>query len=130
MEGQASAYEPGDVLVISTDRDRTVARSAGAYSPLVAGVHATRPGVLLSENGIDGMAANQVPMGVIGVVPTRVTNEGGPIRRGDLLVTSSTPGHAMKAAPAKLGFGMVIGKALEDFDGPGPGRIQVLVNIK
>ncbi|RMF58250.1 MAG: hypothetical protein D6746_09945 [Bacteroidetes bacterium] len=130
VEGHASAYEPGDVLVISTNRDRTVARSSGAYSPLVAGVYATRPGVLLSENGIDGMAADQVPMGVIGVVPTRVTHEGGPIRRGDLLVTSSTPGHAMKADPAKLGFGMVIGKALEDFDGPGPGRIQVLVNIK
>lgn len=130
VEGLAAAYEPGDVLVISTDRNRTVARSAEAYSTLVAGVYATQPGVLLSERGIDGIAADQVPMGVVGVVPTKVTDEGGPIRRGDLLVTSSTPGHAMKADPNKLGFGMVLGKALEDFDGTGRGRIQVLVNVK
>jgi hypothetical protein len=37
-----------------------------------------------------------VPLGVVGVVPTKVTTEGGAIQRGDLLVTSSTPGHAMK----------------------------------
>jgi hypothetical protein len=70
-----------------------------------------------------------VPMGVVGVLHTKVTNEGGAIRAGDLLVTSSTEGHAMKADPAKLGFGMVLGKALQDFDGPS-GVIQVFVNVK
>jgi hypothetical protein len=95
----------------------------------VLGVHATRPGVLLTEHGIDADLSHLVPMGVVGVLPTKVTNEGGPISAGDLLVTSSTAGHAMKADPAKLGFGMVLGKALESFDGR-EGVIQVFVNVK
>ncbi|MEO0560187.1 MAG: hypothetical protein AAF170_18630 [Bacteroidota bacterium] len=130
VEGPAEAYGPGDVLAISTHADRTLARSAEAYSTLIAGVYATKPGVLLSENGVEGMGPDQVPLGVVGVVPTNVTDEGGPIRRGDLLVTSSTPGHAMKGDPDKIRVGMVLGRALEDFSASGQGRIQVLVNVQ
>ncbi|GAB5536715.1 MAG: hypothetical protein Rubg2KO_29640 [Rubricoccaceae bacterium] len=130
VEGQAETYAPGDVLAISTDADRTLALSTEAYSSLVAGVYATKPGVLLSENGVEGMGADQVPLGVVGVVPTNVTNEGGPIRRGDLLVTSSTPGHAMKGDPDRIRVGVVLGRALEDFSASGRGRIQVLVNVQ
>jgi hypothetical protein len=70
------------------------------------------------------------------VIPTKVTDEGGPIRRGDLLVTSSTPGHAMKARPviiqgmAVYPSGAVLGKALQEFDGPGTGLIELLVNVR
>ncbi len=128
VEGSAAQYEPGDVLVISAHTNRTVTQSTEAYSTLVAGVYATDPGVLLSPR-MEEIGA-RVPMGVVGVIPTKVTLEGGPIRRGDLLVTSSTPGHAMKADPSRLGFGMVIGKALEPFDGAGTGLIEVLVSIK
>jgi hypothetical protein len=130
VEGLPSAYEPGDVLVISTERDRTVARSGEAYSTRVVGVYATKPGVLLSENGLETNWAERVPMGVIGVIPTKVTLEGGAIERGDLLVTSSTPGHAMKADLSAVGFGQVIGKALQPYDGTGPALIEVLVNVK
>jgi hypothetical protein len=49
---------------------------------------------------------------------------------GDLLVTSSTPGHAVKADPGRLGSGMVLGKALELFEGSGAGVIKVLVSVK
>ncbi len=130
VEGLRAAYEPGDVLVISTRTDRTVEKSWEAYSTLVTGVFATKPGVLLTERSLDESLEDLVPMGVVGVIPTKVTGEGGPIKRGDLLVTSSTPGHAMKADPSKLGFGMVLGKALENFDGQGAGLIKVLVNVK
>ena len=92
-------------------------------------MHATKPGVLLTERDVDSDMSDLVPMGVVGVLYTKVTNEGGPIEAGDLLVTSSTPGHAMKADPAKLGFGMVLGKALEDLTVP-TGVIQVFVNVK
>lgn len=130
VEGLTASYAPGDVLVISTDTDRTVAKSTTAYSTRVAGIYATKPGVLLSERGAADPLHDAVPMGVVGVLPTKVTAEGGPIRRGDLLVTASTPGHAMKADPSKLGIGMVLGKALANFDGPGTGVINVLVNVK
>ena len=58
---------------------------------------------------------------------TKVSAENGAIRRGDLLVTAAIRGHAMKAgAPATIGT--VLGKALQDF--AGPGTINVLVNVQ
>ncbi len=130
VTGNRSTYEPGDVLIISITADRTVTKSSNAYSTLVAGVYATKPGVLLTERMEGDTQADLVPMGVVGVLPTKVCTEGGPIHRGDLLVTSSTAGHAMKGAKKKTQLGMVIGKALQDFDGNQPGIINVLVNVK
>ena len=127
VEGRASGYEPGDVLVISTRTDRTVEKSREPYSTLVAGVFATKPGVLLTERDIDEHLDDTVPMGVIGVIPTKISAENGPIRRGDLLVTAATPGHAMRADRDRLEHGTLLGKALENFTGPGTGVIRVLV---
>ncbi|PWV50443.1 collagen-like protein [Chitinophaga sp. S165] len=128
--GNVKQYAPGDVLVIAEDTDRAVELCSKAYSTLVAGVYATKPGVLLTEEDIDADLTDKVPMGVIGVIPTKVCGENGPIRRGDLLVTSSKPGHAMKADLDKVKPGQVIGKALETFDGKGTGLIRVLVNVR
>lgn len=130
VQGAASQYEPGDVLVIATDKDRAVEKSGAPYSTLVAGVYATKPGVLLTEEHIDSDLAGKVPMGIVGVIPTRVCTEGGAIKRGDLIVTSSLPGVAMKAEPDKVKIGQVIGKALQDYNGQGIGKINVLVSIK
>ncbi|MCS3530103.1 collagen-like protein [Chryseobacterium sp. JUb7] len=130
VEGNTSEYEPGDILVISTDTDRTVEKSSKPYSTLVAGVYATKPGVLLTEENIDSELIGKVPMGVIGVIPTKVCLEGGKIKRGDLLVTSSKSGVAMKANIKKVKIGQVIGKALQDYDQNSVGKIKVLVNIK
>ena len=130
VEGSISEYESGDILVISTSSDRTVEKSSKPYSNLVAGVYATKPGVLLTEEHIDTDLSGKVPMGVIGVIPTKVCLENGKIKRGDLLVTSSKAGIAMKADLKKVKIGQVIGKALQDYDQKESGKIQVLVNIK
>lgn len=130
VEGEVKEYEPGDVLAISTRSDRKVEKSDGAYSPRVIGVYATRPGVLLTERDIDDPMTDMLPLGVVGVIPTKVTAENGAIRRGDLLVTASTPGHAMLGTDRSLMLGAVIGKALEEFSGPGRGVIKVLVNVR
>ncbi|MCK9994433.1 MAG: hypothetical protein Dbin4_02953, partial [Alphaproteobacteria bacterium] len=37
-----------------------------------------------------------VPLALSGRVPVKVSAENGPIKPGDLLTTSSTPGHAMR----------------------------------
>jgi hypothetical protein len=129
VEGSILNYEPGDVLTISLNKDRTVELSHEPYSKLVAGVFATKPGVLLAERNIDSNLSGMVPMGVVGVLPTKVTTENGNIKRGDLLVTSSLPGYAMKGTDQKLMFGATIGKALQDFD-RSTGVIRVLVNVK
>jgi len=125
-----SGYEPGDVLSIATSKDRAIEKSAGAYSDLVLGVYATRPGVLLTEGNIDADLTGKVPMGVVGVIPTKVCIEGGAIRRGDLLVTSSTPGVAMKADRSKVHAGQILGKALQNFEDKTVGKINVFVNVK
>ena len=94
-------------------------------------MYATKPGLLLTEqNAEQDQLDEMVPMGVIGVIPTKVCLEGGAIKRGDLLVTSSIPGVAMKADPDKVKVGQVIGKALQDFTGNEVGKIKVLVSIK
>ena len=85
--------------------------------------------MLLTERAVDADLADTVPMGIIGVLPTKVSGENGPIKRGDLLVTSATPGHAMRAG-AHPAAGTIIGKALEPFDRPGTSRINVLVSIR
>ena len=69
-------------------------------------------------------------MGVVGVIPTKVCLEGGAIERGDMLVTSSIPGVAMKADPDKVKVGQVLGKALQGFNSETIGKIKVLVNVK
>nr|WP_084407118.1 collagen-like protein [Pedobacter panaciterrae] len=128
--GISSSYEPGDILVISTNKDRSVEKSSEPYSVLVAGVYATKPGVLLTEEHIDSDLKGQVPMGVIGVLPTKVCLEGGVISRGDLLVTSSIVGVAMKADPDKVKIGQVLGKALQPYNNQSVGKINVLVSVK
>lgn len=136
VEGGKQSYEPGDVLVISESSDRTVERSSSASSTRVAGVYASKPGVRLTEESIDADLDELVPMGVVGVIPTKVCLENGAIKRGDLLVTSSKAGHAMKAIPVNVNgvliypTGAILGKALENFDGQESGLIKVLVNVK
>lgn len=49
----------------------------------------------------------------MGKVYCRVDARLGAIEVGDMLTTSTTPGHAMKASESALAFGAVIGKALQ-----------------
>ena len=121
-------YEPGDVLVITEGEDADVKKSTEAYSTTVAGIFATKPGVIGRRQTLpkDG---DEVPMAMIGIVPTKVTAENGPIRRGDLLVTSSRSGYAMKGTDRTRMLGAVIGKAMGSLDA-GDGVIAVLVTLQ
>jgi hypothetical protein len=128
--GDPAEYSKGDVLVISTRAARQIERSSQPYSSLVAGVYATKPGVTLTEEFNDADLSQKIPMGVIGVIPTKVSSENGAIHIGDLLVTSSTPGHAMRAShrAARRHPGAILGKALDNFEGT-TGMIRVLVLV-
>jgi hypothetical protein len=66
---------------------------------------------------------------MVGIVPTKVTAENGPIHRGDLLVTSSAAGYAMKGTDRERMLGAVIGKAMGNLDS-GTGVIEVLVTLQ
>ena len=86
--------------------------------------------LLTEKNAEQDKLLDGVPMGVIGVIPTKVCMEGGAIKRGDMIVTSSIPGVAMKADIDKVKPGQVIGKALQGYNGNGVGKINILVSIK
>jgi hypothetical protein len=117
--------EPGDVVVIG--EDGKLARSSRPYQESVAGVHATQPGLVGgAHDGAD--LTGKIPMAVVGIVPVKVTNENGPIKPGDKLTTSSTPGHAMKAC-RHAEIGTVIGKALKPLEGE-QGVIEMLVVLQ
>jgi hypothetical protein len=64
-----------------------------------------------------------------GKVWCKVDAESGPVQLGDLLTTSSTPGHAMRADDQSRAFGAVIGKALGSL-ASGRGLIPVLVALQ
>jgi len=130
VTGDRAKYVAGDLLVIDSSAKRSLALAQQPYSTLVAGIYSTKPGLLGSTRKIGETALqNEVPLAVVGIVPCKVTAENGSIGAGDLLVTSSTPGHAMKGTDRNRMLGAVIGKALEPLSS-GKGVIQVLVTLQ
>lgn len=128
--GSDVSYGPGDLLVVDETADRQIVLASRPYSTLVAGIYSTKPGILATPRGIGEAAAHaEVPMAVMGIVPCKVSAENGAIRRGDLLVTSSTPGHAMKGTNRGRMLGAVVGKALGS-QAAGTGVIEVLVTLQ
>jgi len=126
--GGKSKYEPGDVLVLASDDNRDVQKSSEPYSTMVAGIVATKPGVVGLRAAVAKLSDN-VPMAMVGVVPAKVSAENGPIHRGDLLVTASQPGYAMKGTDRSRMLGAVIGKAMGSLDS-GTGVIEVLLTLQ
>ena len=89
-----------------------------------------KPGPLGTTRKVDESAPqDEVPLAVVGIVPCKATTENRSIQIGDLLVTSSTPGHAMKGTDRSKMLGAVVGKALEPLP-EGKGVIQVLVTLQ
>jgi len=133
--GKRSAYSPGDVLIIDRSGERRLTQCQTPYSTLVAGIVSTKPGVLAAPFGSAEPSASsrkqgqQVPLAVVGIVPTRVTDENGPIEAGDLLVTSSEAGRAMKGTDRTRMMGAVVGKALQPLRS-GKGVIEILVTLQ
>jgi hypothetical protein len=116
-----SAVEPGDVVVIDPDHDERVIRSTKPYDTAVAGIISSDPALVI------GKSDTETPLALAGRVPCKVSAENGPIRRGDLLTTSGTPGHAMKATDPKLGT--ILGKAMGELES-GTGLIPVLIVLQ
>jgi len=130
VAGDRAKYEAGDLLVLDPTANRRVALAQQPYSTLVAGIYSTKPGLVGTTRKVDESAPqNEIPLAVVGIVPCKVTTENGPIRVGDLLVTSSTSGHAMKGTDRSKMLGAVVGKALEPLE-EGKGVIQVLVTLQ
>lgn len=121
---------PGTVVMLDVARRNGVVASARAYNTHVAGVVSAQPGVILGQGG-----AGQVLVATTGRVLVKVDATRHAIRVGDLLVTSNSPGLAMRSQPLRIGNsrlhrpGTIIGKALEPLAG-GTGEILVLLSLQ
>ena len=125
----ALSVEPGTVLVIGSGSRLQVCREAydKRVAGVVAGAGAYRPGIILGRNA--GERKTSLPVALIGRVYCKADSTHGAIEVGDLLTTSLTPGHAMKAENPTKAFGAVIGKALEPLS-RGVGMIPILVALQ
>ncbi len=124
----AELVEPGTVMVLA---DEGVLRQCHqAYDKRVAGVisgaGSYKPGIILGKHE---PSAKRQPVGLLGKVYCKVDAQSSPIEIGDLLTTSSTPGHAMKASDQVKAFGAVIGKALRPLK-EGLGLIPILIALQ
>jgi hypothetical protein len=128
VTGDRAKYDAGDLLVIDPDHPGKFLKSAAPYSTSVAGIFSTKPGTV-GRRQTGPKSPDEVPMAMIGIVPTKVTAENGPIRPGDLLVTASMTGYAMKGTDRGRMLGAVVGKALGSLDS-GTGVIEVVVTLQ
>lgn len=120
--------ESGTVMVIG--EDGSLRPSERAYDRRVAGVvsgaGAFRPGIVLDKRADD---EGRTTIALVGKVYCKVDADAAPIAVGDLLTTSATSGHAMKAADPMKAFGAVIGKALRPM-ASGRGLLPILVALQ
>jgi hypothetical protein len=124
----AVGAEPGSVVVI--DDDGLLRASAEAYDRKVAGVISGagnfKPGIILDKRSCAG---NRQSVALVGKVYCKVDAQYASIETGDLLTSSPTRGHAMKAQDRDKAFGAVIGKALGRLS-DGQGLLPILVCLQ
>ncbi len=123
---------PGMVVSIDPEKPGDLRVSTQAYDHRVAGIISgagnVKPGLMLKQE--DSIASGKHPVALSGRVYCYAdADAGGPIRPGDLLTTSGTPGHAMKATDVERRSGAIIGKAMTPLD-QGKGLVLVLVNLQ
>lgn len=121
------AAEPGSVVVLAGDDSVRV--SDEPYDRRVAGVVSGagryRPGLVLDRQaGVD-----RRPLALTGKVWCKIDADCASVELGDMLTTSPTPGHAMRAADPARAFGAVIGKALGSLRS-GRALVPVLVALQ
>ncbi len=126
--------ESADVLII--DEQGSLKKCTEPYDTKVAGIVSAAPAVLfegatlqIAPKPFEFKKGKKPPLALAGRVKCKVTTQGGPIKIGDLLVTSSKSGHAMRGDENKIKVGMVLGKALEPL-ASGEGVITVLATLE
>ncbi len=119
------SFAPGDVVAIDAANPGQLRLSQTAYESAVAGVVADHAA------GASQVQIDKATVVLAGRTLVKVTTENGPIHAGDLLVTASKPGYAMKGDKMKiiLNPGVVLGKAMANL-ASGEGSLLVLVNLQ
>jgi hypothetical protein len=120
--------EPGTVMALTDEG--ALQPCQDSYDRKVAGVISGagdyKPGLIL---GRTESPLKRLPLALMGKVFCKVDADYSPIVIGDLLTTSPTRGHAMKARDSSKAFGSVIGKALRSHK-EGTGLIPILIALQ
>lgn len=114
-----SEYPVGTVLVFGGDQEVTA--STQSHDTAIAGTISENPSYIMNA-GLEGN--HVVTVALLGRVPCKII---GPIKKGDLLVSSDKPGVATKLDLARHKPGCVIGKSLNDYDRSDEGMIEIVV---
>jgi len=113
--------EPGDILALDTEHTGFLHRAEHMADATVVGV------AMAFKNGPksdEGTTTSKALVALTGLVECKVDAGYGAIRAGDLLTSSPTPGHAMRALDPLPGT--VLGKALDSLDA-GSASIRVVL---
>ena len=124
--------EPGMLVSIDPESPGGLQLTSDAFDYKVAGVisgaNGIKPGLYMGQKGT--IADGEYPIALAGRVYVRTTLEGGEIKPGDILTSSSKRGFAMKANRRDdRTRGAIIGKALTNRD-PKNGYVLVLVGLQ
>jgi len=128
LESSAERSEPGTVMVLGEAGGLRQSRRAydKRAAGVVSGAGSYKPGIVLDKQQSQ---TKRRAIALLGKAFCKVDAGYAPIETGDLLTTSDTPGHAMKAADPVRAFGTVIGKALRP-QKEGRGLIPILIALQ
>lgn len=120
----------GSVVVIDEEHPGQLKLSDKSYDQRVAGIvsgaNGVNPGISLQQEGVLEGGQNVSLSGRVYVLADATA---GSIKPGDLLTTSSTPGHAMKVSDHGKAQGAILGKAMSALK-DGKGMVLVLVTLQ
>ncbi len=111
---------PGKLKVCRNAYDRTVAG-------VISGAGGVKTGMLMGQPG--SVADGEHPVALTGRVYVLADASSELIKPGDLLTSSTLPGHAMKVADYTRAQGAIVGKAMTELS-EGRGLVLVLVSLQ
>lgn len=120
----------GSVVIIDEENPGQLRLSEHAYDNRVAGIlsgaNGVHPGIRLKQQGFNDHGQE---VALSGRVYAQADASYGAIKPGDLLTTSDTPGHCMKAIDSGRVQGAIVGKAMSSLK-KGKGMVLVLVSLQ
>jgi hypothetical protein len=120
----------GAVLVIDEAAPGHLKMSDQSYDTRVAGVvsgaNGINPGIQMQQQGLVEGGRN---VALTGRVYVQADASNGPIKPGDLLTSSTVPGHAMRVSDHARAQGAILGKAMTGLK-DGEGMVLVLVTLQ
>ncbi len=128
---EALMIKPGMVVCIDPEDPGKLLINTAAYDKKVAGIISgaggVKTGMMMGQEG--SVADGKYPVALTGRVYAYADATIYPIKPGDLLTTSGTPGHAMKVTEYAKANGAILGKAMSSLDND-KGLILVLVTLQ